>query len=223
MASKKTGKKKSSSISVDFSGVESGGGRAIPDGNYTLEVDEVTEEESSEGNPYLKFVYKVTEGPVKGARVWDNCSLQPQALWRFKTLLECFGEEVPDSAMDIDLDDLVGKSVDAELTNEEYQGKKRPRITGFLGAGGESGAETTGEADDDDDKKDDEKDDDDKKGGAKKKTAGKTAKYRVGQAVKFKDDKDKIQKGTVTAVDGGDVTVDVKGEEWELDADDLIE
>src|SRR5271170_3613659 len=107
MAMKKSGKKKSG-VSIDFSGVESGGGRAIPDGNYTVEVTEVTEEESSEGNPYLKWIYKVATGSHKGARIYDNTSLQPQALWRLKTLLECFGEEVPDSSMDLDLEGLVG-------------------------------------------------------------------------------------------------------------------
>jgi hypothetical protein len=221
MASKKGGKKKGG-ISVDFSGVESGGGRAIPDGNYTLEVDDVTEEESGDGNAYLKFIYKVVDGALKGARVYDNVSLLPQALWRFKTLLECFQIEVPDSAMDIDLADLIGLSVDVEITNETYQGKQRPKVTGFLSAGGESGA-TDGE-DTDNDKDDEAEDDDDKKGDDKKKGAAKktTSKNRVGASVKFKDDKGKTLTGTITAVDGDDVTVDVKGEEWELDADDLI-
>lgn len=218
MAAKKGGsKKKGGTLSVDFSGVEAGG-KAVPDGNYTLEVKEVTEEESSEGNPYLKFIYKIVGGPAANAVVYDNASLQPQALWRLKTILECFEMEVPDGAMDIDIEELVGQQLDAEIVGEEYQGRKRPRVAGFHGPAG------TLDKDDDRDAAEDVKsDDDDKKTStAKKKTAGRT-KSRVGETVKFKDDRNKTLTGTITAEDGDKVTVDVKGDEWELEAADLID
>lgn len=214
-------RKKKGSVSVDFSGVESGGGRAVPDGNYTLEVKEVTEEESSEGNPYLKWVYVITDGPCKGAKVYDNTSLQPQSLWRLKTLLECFGVEVPDSSMDLDLSEYIEQTVDAEVTNEDYQGKQRARITGFLGAGGEGisakdASKPSKKKDDDDD---DAEDDKPAKGGAKKKTTA--PKLKEGAKVQFKDDADKTLKGVITAISGDEVTVDVKGEEWELQASEV--
>ncbi len=39
---------KKGGVSVDFTGVEAGGGRAVPDGEYVAEVDEVTVETSAE-------------------------------------------------------------------------------------------------------------------------------------------------------------------------------
>ena len=124
-------------LSIDFSGVESGGGRAVDDGEYVAEVTSVTEEESEGGNPYLAWKWKITEnGDAKGATIYDNTSLLPQALWRLKGLLEVLGFDVPDSAMTLDLKSLIGKKATLEITNEEYRGKNKPRVTGFNGASG---------------------------------------------------------------------------------------
>lgn len=125
------GPKKRSDITVDFNGVESGGGRAIPDGEYLVEVVSVEEKESQEGNAYLAWKWKVVDGPYKGATVYDNTSLKPTALWRLKTLLECLGLEV-DGKMGINFGELKGKSLLVEIANETYQGKQKPRISNFL-------------------------------------------------------------------------------------------
>ncbi len=161
---------------------------------------------------------------MKGARVFDNVSLQPQALWRFKTLLECFEFEVPDSAMDVDLTELVEKTVDVEIANETWEGKQRPKVAGFIGAGGtaekDEGEDEGEEADEADEEEEEEKKP------VRKSKGGKTeskSKYRVGQAVSFKDDKGKTLKGTLTMVSDVDVVVDVKGEEWDLAVADLIQ
>jgi len=201
---KQVGKKK---LSINFAGVESGGGRAVPDGTYTLEVEKVTEEESSESNPYLKWIYFVTEGDCKGAKVYDNTSLQPQSLWRLKTLLECFGVDVPDSSLSLDLSEMVRLTVQADIVNETYQGKTRPKIGGFSAAGSSPAASTRSEEDDED-----------------RPSKGKKMKgpaFKVGAKVIFDDEDDKAHKGTITAIDGDQATVDVKGEEWELDISEL--
>src|SRR5690606_38242185 len=97
---------------------------------YLLEVKEVTKETSSNsGEDYLAFVYKVAEGRHEGKTVYDNCSLQPQALWRLRGVLEALGEEVPDSEMDIDLDDLAGKQMMGTIEHEEYRNKPKARLT----------------------------------------------------------------------------------------------
>ena len=115
---------------VDFTGVETGG-RSVPDGQYLLEVVSVEEKESSEGNAYLAWKWKVAEGPLKGATIYDNTSLKPTALWRLKGLLECMGFEV-DGKFALNFREYVGKQVMANVANEVYQGKSKPRIGEFL-------------------------------------------------------------------------------------------
>src|SRR5487761_2301121 len=102
--------KKGRVISVDMEGVSSEGGGSfhIPEGDYGMKVVEVTEETSKSGNEMLKWVFEGTEGKAKGKTFWLYTTLTPESLWKLKQTLEALGVEVPDSAMDLDLDELEG-------------------------------------------------------------------------------------------------------------------
>jgi hypothetical protein len=137
-------KASNSSFKVDFTGVEAGGFE-VPDGLYVLAVQTVTQKKSQEaGNPYLSWEFKVDEGKYKGRKVWDNTSLQPQALWKLRGLFENMGMDIEDGEFEVDLEELQGQLVGAEVVNEKYQGKDKPRIASYLPADevdGESGDE----------------------------------------------------------------------------------
>ena len=232
MVKKKTGKKKGRSF--DFTGVETGG-KAVPNGTYLAEIADVEEKTGSDsGEPYWLVKWKILEGPGKGATVYDNVSHQPQALWKMRGLLESIGYDVPDGALEVDEADLVGEQCQVEITNEKWNGKDKPRVSGYANAEGgpekdDDDAEKDDDDQDDDDKKD--KDDDDQdddedekpKGGKKKTTAsaGKS-KVKVGSKVKFKDEDDNVIKGVVTSIDGDDAEIEDKsGESWEVDVSEL--
>ncbi len=123
--------KKGNVVSIDFTGVEAGG-VLIDEGKYEVEVTEVKQEESKEGNPYLSWEFKVISEEGKGSKLWHNTSLQQQSLWSLRGLLEALGVEVPEEEMDLDLDDLVGRTIGAEVTHEEYNGKNKARISDFF-------------------------------------------------------------------------------------------
>ena len=126
-----TQSRKRADVTVDFSGVE-GGGRDLPNGTYTLEIVNVEEKESSEGNPYLAWKWKVANGTYKGTAVWDNTSLQPKALWRLKNLLDCLGVDTTQGKTGINFGELKGMVCAVKIENETYQGKQKPRIADFL-------------------------------------------------------------------------------------------
>lgn len=131
VASKKT-PAKSKGISVDFTGVESR--VLLPEGDYQLEVSELTQEESESGNPYLKWVFlTVDEDPkLNSKKVYHNTSLLPQALWNLRNLLETLGIEVPDAAIEIDPEELIGLSFMGTLVHEDYNGKAQVRLTEYM-------------------------------------------------------------------------------------------
>lgn len=117
---------------IDFTGVESGGGRLVPEGEVELEVVSVEEKESKDKNPYWAWKWKVFDGEYKGSIVYDNTSLQPQALWRLKGLLEAMGIKVGDGKETLDISSFKKKRVMAEIGHETYQGKDKARIIGFI-------------------------------------------------------------------------------------------
>jgi hypothetical protein len=238
--SKRGSKKKSGVISVNFEGVESGGGRPVPDGNYNASLHKLTQEEGqSSGEPYLHCVWKVADGKCAGATIHDNISLQPQSLWRFRTILECLGIEVEEDDMDIDPDDLIGAVCGIEVTNEDYEGKDRPRVTGFMGA------EEEGEEEEEDEEEDEEpeeeapkkrrsrkkkeepeeeedEDEEEEEPEPKKKGKGKAKKIRTGSKVKFQDEEGDTVKGVIVEMDDDTAQIeDSAGDVWEVDVSEL--
>ena len=127
MATKSRKGRSSSSVNVDLSGVETSR-KAIPEGTYEVVVNEATQKDSRDGNPMIAFEFEVTEGAHKGAKLYENCSLQPQALFKLKSVLLALGMDIPNKAFDLNLRDLVGLTCEVEVGHEVYEGKKRARI-----------------------------------------------------------------------------------------------
>lgn len=131
MAIKNRKNRKGDSVNVDLSGVEASR-KTIPEGTYSVVVNNVESKESREGNPMLAFEFEVSDGPHKGAKLYENCSLQPQALFKLKTVLLALGVDIPNKAFDLNLKDLIGLTCDLEVGHEIYEGKKKPRILEYI-------------------------------------------------------------------------------------------
>lgn len=127
MATKSRKGRSSSSVNVDLSGVEASR-KTIPEGTYEVVVNEATQKDSRDGNPMIAFEFEVSEGAHKGAKLYENCSLQPQALFKLKSVLLALGIDIPNKAFDLNLRDLVGLTCEVEVGHEVYGGKKRARI-----------------------------------------------------------------------------------------------
>lgn len=235
---KPTAKKKG--LSVDFSDTETQ--VALEEGDYLLEVDESEVKESKEGNDYISLKFKVAEGDFEGKTVYHNCSLQPQALFNLRGVLEALGFEVPQGVMELDPADLIGEQCGATVGMETYEGKPRPRITEFFSA---DELQTEEEAPVKPAKKgkaeeptkpvkkgkavepaEEPEEEPAPKASAKKKVVKKVEpEIEVGSTVSFTDDEGDEQEGEVTEIDDTTVTVKVgtgkKAEEWELDLEDL--
>jgi midasin, putative len=114
-------------VNLNMKDVSVGG--VIPEGEYIVTVDEVSVEESQQGNQYLKWVFKVIEGPQKNSKIYHNTSLLPQSLFNLKNLLIALGVPVPDKAFQLNLDECEGCNCGVTVTHETYDGKKRSRVT----------------------------------------------------------------------------------------------
>lgn len=114
-------------VNLNMKDVSVGG--VIPEGEYIVSVDEVSVEESQQGNQYLKWVFKVIDGPQKNSKIYHNTSLLPQSLFNLKNLLIALGVPVPDKAFQLNLDECEGCNCGVTVTHETYDGKKRSRVT----------------------------------------------------------------------------------------------
>lgn len=229
---KKTGRK----ISVDLSDAE--GFKVLPEGPATLTVNKVTEEEGSEsGAPYLKWEFDAESEDGSKGKVWENTSLQPQALFKLRGLLEALGYDIPDKALDLDLDELEGLQCGADLEHEEYKGKTKAKVSQYYGledapdepeepapkpkaaakpaAKGKAAPAAEPEEETEEEAAPAPK--------TKTKAATKAAAPEIGDKVSFEDDDKEEQIGKVTDVneEKSEATVKVGKELWTVDFADL--
>jgi len=207
---------KKKAISVNFSDTESQG--TLPEGDYLLEVDEVEQKTSeNSGNDYLAITFKVAEGQYKGKKVWHNCSLQPQALFNLRGVLEALGFEVPQGVMDLDPADMLGEICGGTVNLETYEGKKKARVTEFFHPD-ELNADSAPAAEPE---KEEPAPKATKKPVAKKEIAKAQPNFAVGNNVNFTDEEGDELMGKITALDDYTATVKVGKEQWEISRDDL--
>jgi hypothetical protein len=223
-------KGKSVIIKVDFKGVEAGGVRTLPDGNYLVVVHSVEKAEGKEsGNTYLAWQFKVKDKKHKGVLVFDNTSLQPQALFRLRALLEAIGEDISETkAMSIDCGELIGKELKIEVINEKYQGKSTPKVASYDSADSgkttdkDDNEEDDDSEDDDSDAESEESDDEDAEDADDEDEKDEPIKKIVkGTKVKFAGEKGRIRRGTVVRIKGKTAYVDVNGDEHDVALDEL--
>jgi hypothetical protein len=167
--SKKTSSSTSSkdTKSIDFSGVQSGGRKKIPEGDYRFKVDKAYWDESEAGNDMVVFESVVAEGAQKGWRGWTYCAVTPKALWKLRQMLEALGVEVPEGKkLAVNPKKYIGLEHGGTVESEEYDGKKRSKITDIfhvdqLGDGEEEEEEETEEDDSEEEEEEEEESDDD--------------------------------------------------------------
>ncbi len=238
-AKKKRGGRKANQVTVDFTDVDAGGAMPTPDGIYTIEVRSAEQEVSSNGNDMITCRYRTNIGST----VFDRFMLMPQSLWVLRTALNCMGFDTPDGEFSFDPEDLVGQTMGVEITNEEFEERDQPRVTGYLThEAAEAQVEEVPVADDEEEEEDDadeveeeleeeeEEEEEEpapkkasrKKAPAKKKKAAKkSGPLRPGARVTFEDEGDEYG-GVIEYIEEGMATVvDDEEGEWEIPVDEL--
>lgn len=140
----------SRTVSIDFAGVEASRFRP-PEDDYKTRVDQVEKTQSTSGNDQLEFTMEIIEGKYKGKvfKLWF--SLVREALWKLSGFLTSLGVEVPESELDLDLDELIGKTVGVVIEHREYNGNMKHDVSDHYPFDGETEA-----SDDDEDEEEEE-------------------------------------------------------------------
>lgn len=117
-------------LNLDFSSVPSR--EPLEEGVYLLQISEAEEKISSTGNPMISVMFDVLSTQdgetVEGQRrLWDNYSLQAQALFKLKELLSALGIDTS-AVVDMEVSDLIGQQILAKVVQETYNGELRNRV-----------------------------------------------------------------------------------------------
>lgn len=110
-------------LKIDFSGVENQDYQVIPEGVYNCTVYDVAIKTSkNSGKDYISWVFSIVdECDYRGRKVFNNTSLQPQALWKLKEVLDAIGVKA-DSVVELDLGSYIGKILKVKIGITSYNG-----------------------------------------------------------------------------------------------------
>jgi hypothetical protein len=102
-------------------------GEVIDEGWYHVRISKVEEGDSKQGQPMVNLQLKIqTEGPMMGRMLFDNASLQPQALFKLKGYYKAINYNPGPEGHDPE------KLLDGECyvyaEHEVYEGVKRAKV-----------------------------------------------------------------------------------------------
>lgn len=106
---------------------------SLPQGWYTVKVEEVREGSTREGDARWGLKLVVTRGPYAGrTAAWDGLIWSDRASARAKRLLEAMGID-SSGKVELESQDVLGRCLDVELVLEEWEnpvtGRRQRRNT----------------------------------------------------------------------------------------------
>jgi hypothetical protein len=102
----------------------------VEPGEYTVEVVNAEETVSQKGSDMIELKLRVQPS---GATMFDHLVFMESAFWKIDSFRAATGESVtPDEEVDINADDLIGRTGRARLTVEEFNGRKRNKVAAWL-------------------------------------------------------------------------------------------
>lgn len=116
-------------INVKLDDVE-GGFSLYPEGSYLVEIQETSKiKKSKAGAPKISWISKILEGEFEEKLLsWDT-SLQEQALWNLKGMLEQI--DVVWDEDGFDLEDCTYQKLIVDVIVEEWEGTPRNYVRGY--------------------------------------------------------------------------------------------
>lgn len=124
-------------MQIDLTDVDAGGGGGeYEEGMYSARVVDVSHETSnSSGKPYINWEFKITSGSQEGRHVWHNTSLQQQALFAVKQVLQALfpGKDLDKEFDTADIaEEALGKEVRIYIVPDEYNGNPTANVERIL-------------------------------------------------------------------------------------------
>jgi hypothetical protein len=102
----------------------------VEPGEYTIEIINAEESISKKGNPMIELKLRIQPS---GTICFDNLVFAETAFWKIDTFRLATGEVItPDEEVDIEPDDLIGRTARVRLLVDEYNGRKRNKVAAWL-------------------------------------------------------------------------------------------
>lgn len=140
------------SLIVDLTNFKDRVGTNVPEGRYTVQVEDIEIDTSNgaatKGSRMLIVFFRVTSGDHEGATLIDRLIVHDKTMFRVVGFMQALGIPTPKKRLKLDVNRFIGRMLQIDVEDgEPYNGRVRSEIRGYLRI--PKGQETT-EADLDD-------------------------------------------------------------------------
>ena len=103
---------------------------AVKPGEYSCEIINAEEGKSqSGGNPIISLKLRLENEAV----LYDRLVFTSSAFWKIDSFRASIGQTVvPDEEVNIEADELIGKTARIRVVNETYEGRQRSKVAAWL-------------------------------------------------------------------------------------------
>lgn len=142
---------------LDFTNVKEGSDirpKRKPAGEYLATVVSVTDKESKQGNDMWVFVVKLDVDSTATYPI--HCTLNEESLWKLRAFMMACGAAIGKKRINIDPNKFVNRQLGVILEDDEYDGKEKSVINGFIPKSELAGKAPAQDEDEDEDELEDE-------------------------------------------------------------------
>lgn len=114
--------------------MEDEGSSTLKSGIYPARLVSVTKEKSKSGNPMWVWEFKPLVDGYQGFPLRVFTALTPSAQWKVAETIAAFGIEAKEKKISFDKNDVIGRVVEIEVVEQEYNGKPSLAVERVLAA-----------------------------------------------------------------------------------------
>lgn len=174
---------------LDFTNVKEGSDirpKRKPAGEYLATVVSVTDKESKQGNDMWVFIVKLDVDSTATYPI--HCTLNEESLWKLRAFMMACGAAIGKKRINIDPNKFVGRQLGVILEDDEYDGKEKSVVNGFIPKAELAGKAPAQDEDEDEDDYEEEEPAKPVRKTAAKKAPARTATKKKAAPVEEEDD-----------------------------------
>jgi len=120
-------------LNIDLSNYKDRVGQRVPEGRYTVVVDDTELDKSSAGNDMINVWFRVVGGEQDGAVIIDRLTQTEKALFRTVGFMQAINLPTPKKRMRVNIRGWVGRKLEIDVEDgEPYNGRIKSEVRGYV-------------------------------------------------------------------------------------------
>lgn len=118
---------------IDLSNYRDRMGANVPEGRYTVVVDDAEMDKSKAGNPMINMWLRIVDGDQKDLVLTDRLTLTERSMFRIVGFMQAINLPTPRKRLKLNLKTFLGKTLQVDVADgEPYNGRVKSEVKGYL-------------------------------------------------------------------------------------------